>query len=34
MIAWCERGPSHATVEEVEAELEAFRGDIQGFEVR
>jgi acylphosphatase len=34
MIAWCERGPSHATVEEVEAQLEASRGDIQGFEVR
>jgi acylphosphatase len=34
MIAWCEHGPSHATIEEVEAELEASRGDIQGFEVR
>ena len=34
MLAWCEQGPSHATVEEVEVELEASRGDIQGFEVR
>lgn len=34
MIRWCEEGPPHATVEDVEAELREAREDIQGFEVR
>jgi acylphosphatase len=34
MVRWCEEGPSHAEVESVEAEFEASRGDLTGFEVR
>ncbi len=34
MIRWCEEGPSHAEVEEVETEFEASRGGLGGFEVR
>jgi acylphosphatase len=34
MIQWCEQGPSHATVEHVDAEFEESQGDVQGFEVR
>jgi acylphosphatase len=34
MIQWCEQGPSHATVENVDAELEESSGDLRGFEVR
>ena len=34
MVQWCEEGPSHAEVEDVEAEIEASAGDLEGFEVR
>jgi acylphosphatase len=34
MVRWCEEGPSHADVEDVEAEFEAPQGDLAGFEVR
>jgi acylphosphatase len=34
MVRWCEEGPSHAEVENVETEFEASRGDLTGFEVR
>jgi len=34
MIRWCEEGPSHADVEDVEAEFEAPQGGLAGFEVR
>jgi acylphosphatase len=33
MIRWCEEGPLHATVEEVDAEFEAPEEDLRGFEV-
>ena len=34
MVQWCEEGPSHAAVEEVETEFDAAQGDLTGFEVR
>jgi acylphosphatase len=34
MVRWCAEGPSHAEVEDVDAEIEAARGDLEGFEVR
>jgi acylphosphatase len=34
MVRWCEEGPSHAGVEDVEAEFEAPGEDLDGFEVR
>jgi acylphosphatase len=34
MISWCEQGPSHATVEDVDTEFEDSSGDLRGFEVR
>jgi acylphosphatase len=34
MIQWCEEGPPHATVEEVDAEFEDFGESLEGFEVR
>ena len=34
MIRWCEQGPPHATVEDVDTEFEASQGDLKGFEVR
>jgi acylphosphatase len=34
MVRWCEEGPSHAEVEDVDAEFEASQGDLTGFEVR
>ena len=34
MVRWCEEGPSHAEVENVETEFEASRGDLTGFKVR
>jgi acylphosphatase len=34
MIQWCEQGPPHAAVEEVESEFEASKGDLERFEVR
>jgi acylphosphatase len=34
MVRWCEEGPPHAGVEDVEAEFEAPGGDLDGFEVR
>ncbi len=34
MVRWCERGPSHAEVEEVDTEFEASEGDFTSFEVR
>ena len=34
MVRWCEEGPPHAGVEDVEAEFEPAGGDLDGFEVR
>jgi acylphosphatase len=34
MVRWCEEGPLHAEVEDVDAEFEASQGDLTGFEVR
>ena len=34
MIQWCQGGPPHAAVENVDAESEAPDGDLEGFEVR
>jgi acylphosphatase len=34
MIRWCEQGPPHAAVEDVDTEFEASQGDLKGFEVR
>jgi acylphosphatase len=34
MVRWCKEGPSHAEVEDVDAEFEPSRGDLKGFEVR
>jgi acylphosphatase len=34
MVRWCEEGPSHAEVEDVDTEFEASQGDLTGFEVR
>jgi acylphosphatase len=34
MIRWCEAGPPHATVEDVDAEFETPGEDLKGFEVR
>lgn len=34
MVRWCEEGPSHADVENIDTEFEAPRGDLGGFEVR
>jgi acylphosphatase len=34
MVRWCEEGPSHAEVDDVETGFEASRGDLRGFEVR
>jgi acylphosphatase len=34
MVRWCEEGPSHAEVEDVDAEFEASGGDLEGFVVR
>lgn len=33
MVRWCEEGPPHASVEHVEPEFDAARGDLSGFEV-
>ena len=34
MVSWCEEGPRHALVENVDAEFEGASGDLEGFEVR
>lgn len=34
MVRWCEEGPSHADVEDVQAEFEGADEDLQGFQVR
>ena len=34
IVSWCERGPSQAAVENVEADFEGARGDLEGFDVR
>ena len=34
MIRWCEQGPQHAAVEDMDTEFEAYQGDLKGFEVR
>ncbi|HET7270417.1 MAG TPA: acylphosphatase [Rubrobacter sp.] len=34
MVRWCEEGPRHAWVENVDADFESAGGDLQGFEVR
>jgi acylphosphatase len=34
MVRWCEHGPSHAAVREVETEFDTAQGDLTGFEVR
>jgi acylphosphatase len=33
MVRWCEQGPRHAAVENVEAEFDTAREDLSGFEV-
>ena len=34
MIRWCEEGPRHASVENVDTDFENTGGDLEGFEVR
>lgn len=34
MVRWCEGGPPHARVQNVDSEYDAARGDLSGFEVR
>jgi acylphosphatase len=34
IVRWCEEGPSHAEVVDVETEFETPSGDLGGFEVR
>jgi acylphosphatase len=34
IIRWCEEGPSHAEVEDVDVEFEAPQEDLTGFEVQ
>jgi acylphosphatase len=34
MIRWCEKGPPHAEVENVDAQFEVSEGDLTSFEVR
>lgn len=34
MVGWCESGPSHADVEDVEVEYCEAGADLRGFEVR
>ena len=34
MLDWCESGPRHASVENVETDFESAEGDLNGFEVR
>ena len=33
MVRWCEQGPPHAAVENVEVNLDTAREDVSGFEV-
>ena len=33
MVRWCEQGPPHAAVENVEVEFDTARGAVSGFEV-
>lgn len=34
MVRWCEEGPRHASVEQVDADFESAGEDLEGFEVR
>jgi acylphosphatase len=34
MVSWCEEGPRHASVENVDTDFEGASGDLEGFEVR
>jgi acylphosphatase len=34
MVRWCEEGPRHASVENVDADFESAGEDLEGFEVR
>jgi acylphosphatase len=34
MVRWCEEGPQHASVENVDTNFESTGGDLKGFEVR
>ena len=34
MVRWCEEGPQHASVENVDTDFESAGGDLEGFEVR
>ncbi len=34
MIRWCEKGPPHAEVENVDSQFEVSEGDLTSFEVR
>jgi acylphosphatase len=34
MVRWCEEGPQHASVENVDKDFESAGGDLEGFEVR
>ena len=33
MVSWCEEGPRHASVENVDTNFESAGGDLEGFEV-
>jgi acylphosphatase len=34
ILRWCEEGPQHASVENVDTDIEDAGGDLSGFEVR
>jgi acylphosphatase len=34
MVRWCEQGPPHAGVKNVDAEFDAAQEDLSGFEIR
>jgi acylphosphatase len=34
MVRWCEEGPQHASVENVDTDFASASGDLEGFEVR
>ncbi len=34
MVQWCEQGPPHAAVEDVDVDYDAAQEDLSGFEVR
>lgn len=34
MVRWCEEGPRHASVANVDSDFQSAAGDLEGFEVR